>query len=203
MLPVMIIAILSLKGGVGKTTTCMHLAAVAHERRKRPVVLDADTNRSALHWQETAQAADITLPFAVQVAEHNTLAQQARALEKAGHLVVIDCPPNNEAILVRAANLADRVVVPTKPTGLDMDQLGGTAQLLADIEATKGQLDSAILLTHYNARRRLARETLEALSGYPVLKTHIRYLAKYEESFGTIPRYLEEYKGVFKELGVK
>jgi len=41
------------------------------------------------------------------------------------------------------------------------------------------------------------------LSGYPVLKTHIRYLSKYEESFGTIPRYLEEYKGVLKELGVK
>ncbi|MFM7909209.1 MAG: ParA family protein, partial [Microcystis sp.] len=53
----MIISVVALKGGVGKTTTSIHLAAYFQE--KAPTLLiDADKNRSALHWSR-----EDTLPF--------------------------------------------------------------------------------------------------------------------------------------------
>lgn len=39
-----------------------------------------------------------------------------------------------------------------------------------------------------------------ALGGYPVLESKVRALARYEESFGTLPAYLDEYAAVWKEI---
>ena len=44
------------------------------------------------------------------------------------------------------------------------------------------------------------REALEALKGYPVLEHKIHQRVRYEEAFGTVPSYLEEYQAVWEEL---
>jgi chromosome partitioning protein len=192
----MIISIVSLKGGSGKTTTTMHLAACA-ARTSPVVVIDADEERSASRW--AAHAGD-DMPFKVIPAERDRLAQQARALTKESLTVLIDTPPNNREILTRTAMLADMVVVPVKPTGLDVDRLRPTLELLRDVEATKGELDVAILLTHWDRRRVLAREALEALEGFPVLEARVRDLTRYEQAFGAAPSFLLEYGDVWREL---
>jgi chromosome partitioning protein len=169
----LIVALVNLKGGVGKTTSALYFAAVAEERGEKPVVLDADNERSALEWAGAGE-----LPFEVLEAQRDGLARQARALEKEGRTVIIDAPPNSREVLWAAAAVADRVVVPVAPTGVDVNRLRATLEVLLDVEATRGEL----------------------LGRFPLLEARIRSLTRYEDGFGARPTYLEEYGPAWKEV---
>ena len=191
----MIVSLVNLKGGVGKTTSALYFAAVEAERDGSPVVMDADNERSALEWASGGE-----LPFEVIPAERDGLARQARALQKEGHTVIIDAPPNSRDVLWAAAAVADRVVVPIAPTGVDVNRLRATLEVLLDVEATNGDLDTSILLTRWDQRKRLAREAEELLGRFPLLRSRIRNLTRYEDGFGSRPAYLEEYEKAWTEV---
>lgn len=191
----MIVAVVNLKGGVGKSTTAIYFATVASDGGEGAVVLDADNEKSATEWAAAGE-----LPFEVVPAERDRLARQARALEKGGRTVVIDTPPNDREVLRAAAAVADRVVVPVAPTGVDVNRLRATLEVLLDVEATKGDLDTSILLTRWDGRKKLAREAEQLLGDFPLLGSRIRALTRYEDGFGGRPAYLEEYKGAWKEV---
>lgn len=191
----MIVSVCSLKGGAGKTTSAIFLAAAAQHLTGSVTLLDADPEGSALSWAKFTD-----LPFPVRPAPSALLAARiADAAAQTQH-VILDTPPNDRATLARAAHAADVVLVPVKPTGLDVDRLQPTLEALLEVERQRGQLDAAILFTHWNARRVLAREALEALRHLPVLDAKVRTLTRYAEAFGTDPDYLLEYLDVWKEL---
>ena len=192
----MILALVSLKGGVGKTTSAMHLAAVMASEGKAVTVIDADDEQSALRWASYAGK----LPFRVIPADRDGMAQQVRAEQRAGEEIVIDTPPNSRELLTRASIVATHVVVPVLPTGLDIDRMMPTLRLLRDAQASKEGLDVGILFTHWDSRKSLASEALEALKEYPVFATKIRDLTRYEQAFGTDPAYTLEYAQVYEEL---
>lgn len=191
----MIVSVVNLKGGVGKTTTALYFAQAAQEEGHTPVVIDADSERSALEWSSTGE-----LAFEVVAAEKDALARQARLLEKEAQVVIIDTPPNNREALWAASAVADHVVVPVAPTGVDVNRLRATLEVLLDIEAIKGELDTSILLTRWDKRKRLAREAEELLSRFPLLSARIRALTRYEDGFGNRPWYLEEYRNAWSEV---
>jgi chromosome partitioning protein len=190
-----IVSVVNLKGGVGKTTTALYFAQAAQEEGHAPVVIDADSERSALEWSSQGE-----LVFAVVAAEKDALARQARLLEKEGRLVIIDTPPNNREALWAASAVADHVVVPVAPTGVDVNRLRATLEVLLDVEAIKGTLDTSILFTRWDKRKRLAREAEELLDTFPLLAARIRSLTRYEDGFGNRPRYLEEYRHAWAEV---
>jgi chromosome partitioning protein len=192
-----IIAILSLKGGVGKTTSAMHIAAVAQAARMKPVLLDCDSESSAHRW---AARAGTDLGFDVHLANRDKIAAQLRDLEKPDRTVIVDTPPNNREIIARVGQMANVVIVPLNPTGLDVDRLQPTLELLADLEAARGELAAYILLSKFNPQRKLDREAADALAGFPVLQQRIRGLQAYAEAFGGMPTYLDEYKAVWQEI---
>ncbi len=173
----------------------MHLAAVAQSQGIPVVVLDADNERSALEWSATGD-----LKFEVERANPDGMARQARSLEKKLGVVIIDGPPNSRDQLWAAASVADRVVIPISPTGLDVNRLRSTIEVLLDIEASKENLDTRILFTRWDGRKLLAREASEVLQEFPVMTSRIRSLTRYEASFGTMPDYLDEYRSVWEEL---
>lgn len=193
-----VIAVLSLKGGVGKTTTTMYLAAVAAAQGLAVTVVDADGERSAARWAEHA-----ALPFSVVIGEPERLARQVRAAQSGpAAVVLIDTPPNSRELLMRAGALADLAVVPVAPTGLEIDRLAPTLELLADLQAQREALDVAVLLTRWSERRKLAREAMEALDGLPVLGAKVRELEAYKSAFGALPSGVDlaEYAAVWQEL---
>ncbi|GAA4020714.1 ParA family partition ATPase [Deinococcus rubellus] len=198
--PSLIIALTSLKGGVGKTTITMHLATAIAQEGVRVVVLDADEEISAVRWQQHASAVGVTLPFEVIAAERNSLMRQARDLARSGRTVIIDTPPNNREVLKSAATVADVVLVPVLPTGLDVDRLATTLELLADLEAALEQFNYAIVLNRFDARKGMAHEANEALNAHPRLNTVIKSLSAYEKVFGQIPSELAQFKLIWAEI---
>jgi chromosome partitioning protein len=180
---------------VHNSTTSIYFATVASERGENPIVLDADNERSALEWAATGE-----LPFEVMKAQRDRLARQARGLEKEGRVVIVDTPPNDREALRAAASVADRVVVPVAPTGVDVNRLRATLELLMDVEAARGGMDTSILLTRWDKRKRLAREAEELLKGFPLLNARIRALTRYEDGFGMRPSYLDEYEQAWTEV---
>lgn len=159
----MIVSVASFKGGIGKTTTAVHLAAYL-AGKGRTLLVDDDPNQSALHWQERGAN---SLPFDVI-----TPIRLAKLAAEAKH-IVIDTParPNRED-LETLSNESDVLLAPTTPDALSLDAL-----LL--IVGTLQSLDAAnfrVLLTQTNPRShagRDARMMLEA-NGLTVCKSEIR-----------------------------
>lgn len=192
----MVIAFVNLKGGTSKTTSAVYLAMCAWEDDANPVVVDADSEPSALAW-----AASGALPFPVVQGEADGLVMQVKDLASRGHTVIIDGPPNARDTLWAAATAADVVLVPIKPTGIDVNRLRSTLKVLLNIEASRPEgLRTRILFTMVERNTVLLREAAEALARFPVLTSKVRNLQRYARGFGQAPRYLAEYREVWQEV---
>lgn len=196
----MIVAIVNLKGGAGKTTTAFYLAACAAREGLDAVVVDADEEGSALSW---AAMAGEELPFEVIAGERDNLAVQAKRLREAGKTVILDSPPNERDTLWASANIADVVLVPVAPTPIEINRLRSTLVALANIDAAKPDgLNAHVVFNRFNPRTLLAQDAMALLEGQrlPVFENTIRDIQSYQYAFGGAPDYLDEYQGVWDEL---
>ena len=164
----MIISVVALKGGVGKTTTSIHLAAYFQE--KAPTLLiDADKNRSALHWSR-----EDTLPFMV--------ASQAGAtgLVKQYTHIIVDTQARPEPDELKdLAQGSDLLILPTTPNHLDIDVTIKAVELLSTMTD-----NYRVLLTQVDSRTKTGREARKALeeAKLPVFKREIPRLVAFERA---------------------
>jgi chromosome partitioning protein len=109
----------ALKGGVGKTTTSVYLAALAAASDRRGVFLvDADSQASAAEWVE--EATDERLQR-LDLVEAPTERLLTKALDRVGpdDVAIVDTPPGHERLTAKALGRADAVVVPTRVGGVE------------------------------------------------------------------------------------
>ena len=119
------IVVSNVKGGVGKTTTTVYLAAVAVERGYDPVVLvDSDRQASSAEWLEARPVEGVEL---VEAPSERTV---ARAMQRNDGLAVVDTPPGDERIVRAAIERADAVVIPTRAGGVEFSRVVATLEMV-------------------------------------------------------------------------
>lgn len=164
----MIITVASFKGGVGKTTTAVHLAAY-FQRLDRTVLIDGDPNRSSSAW-----AARGSLPF--EVADEAMTAKVARAYE---HLIFDTAARPDPDVLKVLADGCDVLVIPTTADGLSFDALMLTVDALRKIEAARYRILITMSPPKPARDGEIARDALRE-QGLPVFATTIRHLKAFK-----------------------
>jgi chromosome partitioning protein len=119
------IVVTNLKGGVGKTTTAVYLAAVAVSKGHDPVLLiDSDRQASSAEWLEERPIEGI------EVVEAPSERMLIRAMGKHDGVAVIDTPPGDERLVQSAINAADAVVIPTRAGGVEYPRVAVTLGMI-------------------------------------------------------------------------
>lgn len=168
--------VLSRKGGVGKSTTAIHLGgylAEVSEKGDEVLLVDTDPSRNALRWAKRGR-----LPFRV-VGEDEVDAYPAMA-RNAKHLIVdMRGSPSAEEI-ENAMRLAEVMVIPIMPSGLALDTL---LQTRRDLQRLGREDRYRVLLTAVPPwpyrRGPQARAKLEEL-GIPLFGGEVRRLEAFE-----------------------
>jgi len=121
------IAIISQKGGAGKTTIAVHLAVQAAKEGKSVIVLDLDPQASAMSWKDV-RAEDTPEVTSIQPARLNVI---LNSLKKANaDFVILDTAPHSENAALLAAQAADVILAPCRPAFLDLKAIESTANLM-------------------------------------------------------------------------
>jgi len=202
----MIYTVANLKGGPGKTTTSMFLAAGLDQRGSKVTLVDADAQGSALSWAEKTEPRFLTVAMPTRTIH----TQIGHLLADPSDDVVIDTPPQGRLVIssaIRAAATAASggiVIVPVQPTTGDIDQLGETMELIKD-SAGLDQVRVVILLTRVLARTKALRQIRESLAegGLEILQAEVRQSQALALAHGAPITDLGDYADVLTELTEK
>ncbi|MCO6413898.1 MAG: AAA family ATPase [Thiogranum sp.] len=176
-----IIALVGNKGGAGKTTLTMNLAA-ALARRGSTVVLDADPQGSALQWRAISGDAN-ALPAVIDATSE--LEPTAREVAAQHSHLVIDCPPSVNAIQTHAAlRISDLALIPVQPSPVDLWATVHISHAIERAREKNPRLCGLLIINQIEARTTLSSLVREALAELelPVAATAIRRRAIYRTS---------------------
>jgi chromosome partitioning protein len=155
----MIIAIVNSKGGVGKSTLAVHLAAWLHEHGQRVTLADCDTQQSSSEWIREA-APQIK---AVRLDNPDVILNELPSLAQDTDIVVADGPGSNtetsRALLLRA----DMAIVPCKASMLEVRALAKATEVLRQAQdIRKGIPTATIVLSMVGQHYRLTQDMKDA-----------------------------------------
>jgi chromosome partitioning protein len=161
-----ILSVLNQKGGVGKTTVAVTLAAAWAGRGRRVLVVDADPQGSLLDW--VAARGDRPSPFAAIGMAKPILHVELPKMKKDFDIIVIDGPPRVYEVARSAVMASDAVLIPVLPSQFDAWAAEETVKLLEECAAYKPALKSAFVINRRIAKTAIGRDFAKALKQYPI-----------------------------------
>lgn len=180
----MIISVTSLKGGVGKSTISQNLAVCFAHAGYKVCILDVDTNQSAMRWSGLRPEDTPPIPVFGQP-DGVELSKNAKHISNDYEIIIIDGTPSLNKVTSKIIMLADLLLIPILPSGLDM---WATEQFLeryhdAEVEREK-KLPAYFLLNQFQPNTNLSKEVREVLeeTELPVLKSTLNNRTVYREA---------------------
>lgn len=138
----MIIVVANSKGGVGKSTLAVHLAAWLHEQGQRVTLADCDTQHSSSEWLAEAVPGLAT----VRLADPSEILDQLPLLDQQVDYVIADGPGSNTEISRALLLRADLALVPCKASMLEIRALSQATGVLRQAQDIRGGLPRAMIV---------------------------------------------------------
>ncbi len=200
------IALVTQKGGSGKTTIAACLAGYWKSKKKSPCLIDADPQQSATEWHKAGGGA---IPIDVYTeARTRHLTELVAQLEERD-VVLIDTAGFQNQTAVEAAYLADLILMPVKASPMDIRAVVETLGMLRKVDEVRlkeGREQAKIIfmlnmIVPGTVIAKNARDELSSMSG-KVLQAELRNRIAYPESFigGTTPTFYEPKGAAAQEI---
>lgn len=152
------VAVISQKGGAGKTTLALHLAVASEQAGKSVAIVDLDPQASASRWKDRRQA---SAPVVVSSHSSRLLEVLQAAREHGADLAIIDTAPHSETSALNAARAADLILIPCRPSILDIQAISTTVDI-----ARLANKTAFAILNHIPPRGTMAEEARAAIALY-------------------------------------
>lgn len=123
------LAVISQKGGSGKTTTALGLAVEGVSAGRRVAIIDLDPQATAAKWGDRRAQSDNPAVVSCQASRLRQVLDAAAA--QGVELVIIDTPGKSSETAIAAAKVADRVLIPIQPHLFDIETLESVAEVLS------------------------------------------------------------------------
>jgi chromosome partitioning protein len=165
----MIISILNLKGGVGKTTLVTNIAVAVRSRGHSVLVVDSDPQGSARDWHSENGGTQLD----VIGLDRPTLDKDVFKFAKRYDYVFIDGAPHESTMAVKTLLCSDFVIIPVQPSPYDIWASKDLVDLIKQRQdITGGYPHAAFLISRAIVNTVLGREVKDALNAYdlPILK---------------------------------
>ena len=174
----MIVGVLNQKGGVGKTTLSVNLAAALARNGERVLLIDADPQGSALDWAAAREGEPL---FSVVGLPRATVHKEIGTIGKGYDHIIIDGPPRVTDLARSAIMASDVVLIPVQPSPYDVWAADEVVKLIDEARVYKESLKSCFVVNRKIANTAIGRDVGEALArfeGVPVLDTALHQRVK-------------------------
>jgi chromosome partitioning protein len=151
------IALLSQKGGSGKSIIATHLAVCAMRDGKAVAIFDIDPQASALSWAQRRKAESLPVVKATSVQLPGLL---KNAEEQRADLIIIDTAGRSDIAAAHVIEAADLVLIPCRPSAADLDAIQDTIRLVTHGQSKR----AAVVLNQIPTRGSMGEEARAAIA---------------------------------------
>jgi len=183
------LAIISRKGGAGKTTLAIHLAAAAESAGISAAIFDLDPQASSAVWADKRNAdkkedEPLKPPIVIPAQAPRLPALLAQARRQDAGLIILDTAPHDDVIASDSAERADFILIPCRPGSLDLAAIGTSVKL-----ARASGLPFFVIINAAPAVGTEAGEAVAALTGARVPVPVCPVVLRHRKAFGS---YIEQ-----------